>query len=177
LIGLLARYLMPGDVASPLVLQKLSYFLQAAGEPMALRFEKGKYGPYADQLRHAVIAMEGHFVSGSGDGTVSSELRLMPGAVEEAKTYLADHLETTDRFDRVANLISGFESPYGLELLSTAHWVAVHEGADSSARATELIQAWSPRKKGLFSSDHISAAWDRLAFEGWLGESSVKPPS
>jgi O-acetyl-ADP-ribose deacetylase (regulator of RNase III) len=168
LIGLLARYLMPGDFASPLVLQKLAYFLQEAGEPLNLGFDKGKYGPYADQLRHAVIAMEGHFVSGFGDGTKASEIRLMPGAVEEADSFLARSAETISRFDRVVKLISGFESPYGLELLSTAHWVAAHDGADSPGRAVESVQAWSSRKKGLFSAEHITAAWNRLADEGWL---------
>jgi uncharacterized protein YwgA len=63
-IGLLARYLMPGDSASPLVVQKLLYFLQEAGQPLKPTFTKQTYGPYADQVRHAVLAMEGHFVTG-----------------------------------------------------------------------------------------------------------------
>ncbi len=167
-IGLLARYLMPGDFASPLVLQKLSYFLQTAGEPLKLNFIKGKYGPYSDQVRHAVIGMEGHFVTGFGDGTGTSAIQLMPGAIDEAELFLADHPETSDRFDHVVELIRGFESPYGLELLSTTHWVATREDTTKPDRAIELVQAWSPRKKGLFTADHIIAAWNRLREDGWI---------
>lgn len=44
------------------------YFMQTAGEPLRLRFAKGPYGPYADNLRHVLHAMEGHFVFGYADG-------------------------------------------------------------------------------------------------------------
>ena len=170
-IGLLARYLMPGDSASPLVVQKLLYFLQEAGEPMRLDFAKQQYGPYADQVRHSVIAMEGHFVEGFGDGTGSREIRLLPDAVDEASRYLQDQPETVERFDRVTELIAGFETPYGLELLSTTHWVAKHEGATTPERATDLVRAWSTRKSNLFKPEHITAAWNQLEAEGWFGAS------
>lgn len=167
-IGLLARYLMPGDSASPLVVQKLSYFLQESGQPMNLTFSKQKYGPYADEVRHAVIAMEGHFVEGFGDGTGTKDIRLLPEAVDEATAYLKDEPQTVERFDRVAELIAGFETPYGLELLSTTHWVAKHEGATTPERAIELVRAWSTRKSDLFKPEHIVAAWNQLDAEGWF---------
>lgn len=167
-IGLLSRYLMPGDAASPLVVQKLLYFLQGAGEPLKLTFTKGQYGPYADQVRHVALAMEGHFVTGFGDGTGDGDIQLMPGAVDEASPFLDTHPETAARFERVVDLIRGFESPYGLELLSTAHWVAEHDGADNPQRAIELVRAWSPRKSELFTAEHITAAWNRLDKNGWL---------
>ncbi|MCC5669167.1 hypothetical protein LC653_36310 [Nostoc sp. CHAB 5784] len=31
--------------------------------------------------------------------------------------------ETQKRLERVSNLIIGFETPYGMELLVTVHWV------------------------------------------------------
>lgn len=168
LIGLLARYLMPGDSASPLELQKLLYFLQEAGQPLKLTFTKQQYGPYADQVRHAVIAMEGHFVAGFGDGTEGRDIRLLREAVDEASAFLADHPDTLTRFDRVAALITGFETPYGLELLSTTHWVAKHEGAATPEGAVELVRAWSARKSDLFKPEHIRAAWKQLEAQGWL---------
>lgn len=167
-VGLLARYLMPGDSASPLEVQKLLYFLQEAGQPLRLTFAKQRYGPYADQVRHSVIAMEGHFVAGFGDGTGSRDIRLLPEAVDEASRFLEDHPETLARFDRVADLISGFETPYGLELLSTTHWVAKQEGAATPERAVELVRAWSARKGDLFKPEHITAAWKQLDAQGWL---------
>ena len=167
-VGLLARYLMPGDSASPLEVQKLLYFLQEAGQPLTLTFAKQRYGPYADQVRHSVIAMEGHFVEGFGDGTGSRDIRLLSEAVDEASRFLEDHPETLARFDRVADLIRGFETPYGLELLSTTHWVAKREGAATLDRAVELVRAWSARKGNLFNSEHIKVAWKQLDAQGWL---------
>lgn len=167
-IGLLDRYLMPGDSASPLVVQKLLYFLQEAGEPLKLTFAKERYGPYADQVRHAVVGMEGQFVTGFGDGTGSGEIRLLPGARAKAAPLLQRHPETSARFDRVADLIDGFETPYGLELLATTHWVAKHEGAKDSEGAAKLIRAWSDRKSRLFTTGHITMAWKQLRDKGWL---------
>ena len=50
-------------------------------------------------------------------------------AVAAAARFLADHPTVHERFDRVARLIEGFETPFGMELLSTVHWVARYEGA------------------------------------------------
>jgi hypothetical protein len=47
---------------------KLLYFMQEAGEPLKLRFQKGSYGPYAENLRHVLRAIEGHLVSGYAAG-------------------------------------------------------------------------------------------------------------
>lgn len=169
LIWLLSRYLAPGESASPLEVQKLLYFLQEAGEPLRLRFEKRRYGPYADAVRHAVLGMEGHYVSGFGDGTGSGAIRLLSCAEAEAETFLRGHRETYERYDRVAQLIVGFETPYGLELLlATTHWVATREEAQRSSEAAELIRAWSDRKGRLFTDAHVAVAWERLADEGWL---------
>jgi O-acetyl-ADP-ribose deacetylase (regulator of RNase III) len=167
-IGLLARYLVPGETASRLVVQKLLYFLQEAGEPMKLTFTKQRYGPYADEVRHAVERMEGHFVTGFGDGTGIGDIRIKPDVIAEADPYLNEHPETLERFDRVARLIRGFETPYGLELLATTHWVATREGAVTPERAVQAVRAWSARKENLFTSEHITAAWERLNSDGWL---------
>ncbi len=172
-IGLLDRYLMPGESASPLVVQKLLYFLQEAGEPLKLTFSKQRYGPYADQVRHAVLGMEGQFVTGFGDGTGSGDIRLLPAARTKAAPLLAEYPETSARFARVADLIKGFETPYGLELLSTTHWVAKHEGAKDPGHAAELVRAWSARKGRLFTTDHITTAWEQLRVKGWLPQDAA----
>ena len=105
---------------------------------------------------------------GFGDGTGSGAIRLFEDAVEEATSFLDDHPETLRRFDRVADLIRGFETPYGLELLSTTHWVAEREGAENPERAVELVRAWSARKSHLFTAEHITMAWQQLSRKGWL---------
>ena len=81
------------------------------------------------------------------------------------------------RLKRIANLIRGFEHPYGLELLSTLHWVASHENADASedfAKALLAFQEWSKRKEERYRPEHIKRAWDRLMNDGWLQQSTSR---
>lgn len=125
LVGLMRRYLagLMDPSVSLLEVHKLMYFLQAAGEPLKLRYVKAPYGPYAENLRHVLLAIDGHLIAGyTGEGDAPTEqLALLPGAVDEAEAFLAAHPATSDRFDRVARLVEGFETPFGLELLATAH--------------------------------------------------------
>ena len=170
-VWLLSRYLAPGESASQLEVQKLSYFLQEAGEALKLQFSKQQYGPYADAVRHAVLGMEGHFVQGFGTG--ARAVRVLPGVEEEARSFLNEFPETFARYDRIAALIDGFETPYGLELLATTHWVATRETAESPERAAQLVREWSHRKGHLFTDDHVAVAWARLEEEGWLPPQQV----
>jgi O-acetyl-ADP-ribose deacetylase (regulator of RNase III) len=153
--------------------QKLAYFLQAAGQDLSLRFEKHLYGPYSDQLRHALERMEGHFIVGLGDGSVDSEIAPTHDAMAEAEGYLIQQGDPAmvDRLQRLQRLIEGFQSPYGMELLSTVHWVGEHEGAAQSPQtALAAVQEWNMRKKKLMRAEHVEAAWDRLVEQGWMKE-------
>ena len=58
LIVLLKNYKEVGYKITMLEIQKLMYFLQAAGENLRLRYRKAKYGPYADNLHHVLQAIE-----------------------------------------------------------------------------------------------------------------------
>jgi hypothetical protein len=70
---------------------------------------------------------------------------------------------------RVGRLIEGYQSPYGMELLSSVHWVAAHElGVLSVDQAVSAIGSWSERKRTLMKPEHAAAAWQRLEVEGWL---------
>jgi len=44
------------------------YFMQVAGQPLKLKYTKAPYGPYAENLRHVLRAVEGHLISGYADG-------------------------------------------------------------------------------------------------------------
>ena len=105
LIGLFERYILPGYRLTLLEIQKLAYFLQAAGEPLKLNFSKGKYGPYAETLHHVLQRMEGHFIRGYGDRSRYATICLLSGATDEANSFLQSHKETIERLNRVARLI------------------------------------------------------------------------
>lgn len=151
--------------------QKLGYFLQVAGQDLGLRFEKHLYGPYSDQLRHALQRMDGHFIMGLGDGSVDAEIAPIQDALTEADVFLAEQGDAAlrDRLARLQRLIEGFQSPYGMELLSTVHWVAEQEGAAQSPQAAlAAVQQWNTRKKKLMRPAHVEAAWEHLAEQGWI---------
>jgi O-acetyl-ADP-ribose deacetylase (regulator of RNase III) len=164
------------DVAidvSLIEVQKLMYFLQVAGEDMRLIFTKHLYGPYADNLRKALRSMEGHFITGFGDGSASvrnaEPIRLLPDAVAEAEQVLASAPATLARIERVMTLCDGFESAYGMELLASVHWVATNEAPHADADlAAELVGCWNARKKRMMGRDHVGIAWAQLREERWL---------
>jgi O-acetyl-ADP-ribose deacetylase (regulator of RNase III) len=154
-----------------LEIQKLAYFLQEAGRPLRLRYEAGHYGPYAPNLNKVLEALERHYTSGYGDSQKPDvEIELLPGAADEAKAFLAGHGDEHRRLARVSRLIEGFETPYGLELLSSVHWVATHANPPSEDEqdAANALAAWNERKRRMFRPEHIPIAWKRLASENWI---------
>ena len=87
--------------------------------------------------------------------------------MEEAAAFLAAHEETRARFDRVAALVEGFESPVGLELLSTVHWVMRHEPVRTLPDVVARTYAWNDRKRQ-FTPRQIGIAAEVLARQGWV---------
>jgi O-acetyl-ADP-ribose deacetylase (regulator of RNase III) len=171
LIRLIDHYRMAEDYRlSLLEVQKLAYLLQEAGEPLKLQFTRHQYGPYAENLNFILQRMDGHFIRGYGDRTKHAEIYAHPQAVIEASEYLAQYPLTVERLGRVAQLIEGFETPHGMELLATVHWV-VQEHPDDALnveRIIEFVFSWNEHKRTYFKREHIVIAWRRLKEEGWL---------
>lgn len=173
MIGLMRQYLsaVMDPFVSLLEVHKLMYLLVAVGEPIKkLSFQKGHYGPYSENLRHVLNETEGYFTSGFADGEDAPEkpIELLPDGMEKAARFLESHPSTRANFERVADLIEGFETPYGMELLATVHWVHAEEAADSVEGAVQLVRAWSDRKEQLFRESHIRLAWDTLYQNGLI---------
>lgn len=171
LVELVNRYLngLLDPFVTLLEVHKLMYFMQEAGEPLKLNYRKALYGPYAENLRHVLNAIEGHLVSGYADGgdKPDKQLKLVPGAIEDAAHFLQQHPDTHVRFNRVAELVEGFESPFGLELLSTVHWVIAHEHTQSLQEVIRSTYDWNDRKRQ-FTPRQISLAAEVLLKKGWV---------
>ena len=170
LLGIFGKYLIPGYELTMLEIQKLAYFLQEAGEPLKLNFVKEKYGPYAETLHHVLQRIEGHFIRGYGDRSRDASVEVNPAAIETALQMLAaEYPDTLERADRVENLIEGFETPFGLELLSTVHWVMKEtpECRASLPKAVSEVHSWNNRKAEIFNAAQIELAWTQLKAKGW----------
>lgn len=133
-----------------LEVQKLAYFLQAAGQNLRLRYQPGHYGPYADNLNKVLEVMEGRFIRGYGDShKPDTEIDLLPGSVEKADAFLARHEDSLKCLEAVKQLIEGFETPYGMELLATVHWLAHQQEAKVPEAVRDGVKQWNPRKARL----------------------------
>ena len=156
---------------SRIEVQKLAYFLQEAGEELKLSFVKHQYGPYSEELRHALNSMEGHFIRGLGDGVVEAEIEPVEDALAEAEEFVKanGHAALEKHVERVAQLIEGFQSPYGMELLATVHWVATREaGVHTFDQVLGAVKSWNERKASIMQDAHLRAAWTRLSEQRWL---------
>ena len=171
LVGLVNHYLagLMEPFVTLLEVHKLMYFMQEAGERLRLRYVPAPYGPYAENLRHVLQAIEGHLISGFADGgdTPEKQLQLVPGAMSDASAYLQGHPDTRMRFDQVTDLVEGFETPFGLELLSTIHWVATHDNVRTMEEIIAATYEWNERKR-MFSEDQLRLAVEILTEKGWL---------
>lgn len=171
LVELMNRYLagLLDPFVTLLEVHKLMYLLQEAGEPLQLKYQKGPYGPYAENLRHVLNAIEGHLVSGYADGgdSPNKHLKLVPGAIEDAAIFLQQHPDTRARFDKVADLVEGFESPFGLELLSTVYWIIKNESVNSIDDVVKHTYAWNEHKRQ-FTPRQIAIAANTVAGKGWV---------
>ena len=173
LIGLMEHYLIPGYTFSLLEIQKLAYFLQVAGQPLRLKFVKHQFGPYAHNLNHALQAIDGYFIDGYGDRTQQrAAISALPGAFAKANEFLSQDAETKERLGRVRHLIEGFETPYGMELLATVHWLVTQTDAKSMDDLYQGFKLWNDRKRTRYNKKHIDKAYRHLVQQSWINEFS-----
>lgn len=165
LLLIFRKYLLPGYELTMLEIQKLAYFLQEAGEPLRLDFQKQQYGPYAETLHHVLQRIEGHYIRGYGDRSRDASVEVFDKAMEEAEQFLMrHHPDALSHAEKVEGLIEGFETPFGLELLSTVDWV-MKQGEcnpDDPDSVVAAVHGWNQRKSEIFSAQHIEVALGRL---------------
>jgi O-acetyl-ADP-ribose deacetylase (regulator of RNase III) len=177
---LVRRYSVIGIACTLLEVQKLAYFLErsvvlAGGEnPLDLRFEANKYGPYAARLTHMLNSMDGTYLRCEKRLADAGPFDLI-GFVDEQKDRVAAYLRSaeakpyTEALEDTARLIDGFESPLGMELLSTVDWLLRKEGikAETDSIRTALGNwpggaASAHRKSKIFDERLIELALERL---------------
>lgn len=176
-IRLMQQYAEMAYRLTLLEIQKLAYFLQESGQPLRLNYVGHLYGPYAHNLNKVLETLEGHFIRGYGDSQKPDvEIKLLSGATDEVERFLAKHKEVAPRLQRVADLIDGFETPYGMELLSSVHWVACHDASPISDadQAIQALHGWNERKRMMFKPEHVRVAWNRLQDQGWVSAGNGK---
>lgn len=171
LIKLLQVYQVLGYPHSLLEIQKLMYFINQVENELKFSFVKSKYGPYDKNINFLLQARENHYTRGFGDGVQRAEITLLDNAIAEANNYLNNQSKYVQNVKRIETLVDGFETPFGMELLSTVHWVAVNECNNPKYDSEEVISTvhqWSERKQKLFKPEHIRVALNHLIANDWL---------
>lgn len=174
---LIRRYWVLGIECSLLEIQKLAYFLVKTvrdlglDDPLGLEFSANRYGPYSDRLRHLLDQLDGSYLhcrKRISDATPRDAIWF-----DESKTdRIAAYLKSAGKMylpavERTADLIDGFESPLGMELLATIDWLLERQGCSPSLDAIrEGLNQWpdnaGARKQKLFDDRMIRTALDRL---------------
>jgi len=177
---MIRRYWVLGIECTNLEVQKLGWFLERSiqelgiEDPLDLRFKADKYGPYSDRLRHLLDQLDGSYLhcdkrlsdAGPSD-TIWFDEERRPRVELYLKQENSRHLRAI--LDRTAERIDGFQSPLGMELLSTVDWLIEREQCGRSVPAIrEGLSRWpagpeaATRKQKLFDDRLITLALDRL---------------
>lgn len=176
---LVRRYWVLGMECSLLEIQKLAWFLEQAlerhlpGEDLLnLQFKPGKYGPYAQRLTHLLNSLDGSYLHCEKRISDAGPLDLI-WFDESRKPFLQAYLRSSpqphlDALAETVELIDGFESPFGMELLATVNWLLVRAGvAPTVPDVLEGLRRWpvpdaACRKLRLFDARMIEFALERL---------------
>lgn len=188
---MIRRYSVLGMGCTNLEVQKLAWFLQRSvgtlgtKDPLRLEFAANKYGPYSDQLRHLLDAMDGSYLH--SDKRLSEAGPFDPiHFADERRERVQSYLDTDARdyglvLEAATRYIDGFESPLGMELLATIDWLVVREGREPELRAIrQALDSWAGgksagrRKQELFDDRMIELALNRVS-EGLRASQSQLP--
>jgi O-acetyl-ADP-ribose deacetylase (regulator of RNase III) len=176
---LVRRYWVMGFECSLLEVQKLAWFLdralnrqQAGGSPLKLKFEANKFGPYAHGLTKLLDRLDGSYLGSNkriGDAGPFEVVWFNGPRAQVVQAYLrAEAKQHLPALEATAQLIEGFESPYGMELLATVDWLISRERvAPDVASVRQGLEQWpheggAARKTRLFDDRAIRVALDRL---------------
>ena len=159
-----------GYEISFLEIQKLAYFLQRMGQSnLNLNYKQYLYGPYAHNLQHLLHELEKGYINSEKSVLDSKPLELVylnNDIIEEVINYVESEcsIQEKERLNNIFTLMSGFESPFGLELLATVDWILYANQADnlSEIEVKEKIKLWSERKGNNFNLEHVRSAQHRL---------------
>ncbi|SFK86390.1 type II toxin-antitoxin system antitoxin DNA ADP-ribosyl glycohydrolase DarG [Methylorubrum salsuginis] len=179
-VELVRRYAVLGFECSLLEVQKLAYLLESEIEmasisnPLKLAFKAHRYGPYADRLRHLLDGIDGtylHCEKRLADAGPLDIVRFEDSQRDRVATYLkSEGKDYIDVLEATASLIDGFESPYGMELLATVHWLMHRGGFRPEVEAImHGIKTWpggsgsAARKARIFDERVVRLAVERLS--------------
>jgi hypothetical protein len=175
------RYALLGIECSILEVQKLGWFLERGAirtqlnNKLDFQFEANKFGPYSDRLRHMLDGLDGSYLKCDkrlADAGPTDRIWFNQDKADEVKLYLAQSTVTpyAPVLQWATDVIDGFESPLGMELLATVDWLLDREGvAPNPTSIRQALASWpgghaaGQRKLKIFDTRLIDLALEQLA--------------
>jgi len=175
---LVRRYAVLGFECSLLEVQKLAYLLerslgrrQLAGA-LDLRFQANRFGPFATRLTHLLNALDGSYLHSDkriADAGPLDVVRFADPKRDIVAAFLkSEGKEYLPSLEETADLIDGFETPLGMELLATVDWLLANGEEATIAGIRHGLGHWQggedagARKLRLFDDQMIALALTRL---------------
>lgn len=167
MLSLLYHYRHLGEYASEFAAEKLMYFLQRVGEPqLQLNFQKHFYGPYSGRVRHVLYALNGQFLNGISlkNNRPFDPIELNLDRMGEVSRFIAEqtNADQRKRLEILLELLDGFQSPAGLELLASLDFLILEHKSLEPELLSNALKKWSGRKRKLFTNHQITVALKRL---------------
>lgn len=185
-LELIRRYLIIGMDCSQVEVQKLVYMLSRSidskklVDPFGLDFAVNRYGPYANKLTHLINNLDGYYLLSNKR---ISDVQAFESTIRfnyDHKQTVEKYLQTADKVEaylpalkEVVQVIDGFESPYGMELLATVDWLVHKEDVEPTLEGIRQglkdwfkesdEPKWGQRKLNIFDDKSINLAIERLA--------------
>ncbi len=178
---MIRRYEILGFDCSVLEAQKLAWFLSRAvdrsglANPVADDFVANRYGPYSEKVRHLLNSLDGSYLECErrvADARPFDPIRFRYDRQDRIRLYLTapDASPYRPALDDASDVIDGFQSPHGLELLATIDWLYAENHVPLETDAMIVaIASWpgpggaAERKAGTFTQRHVEVAVQRLA--------------
>lgn len=177
---LVRRYWVLGIECSLLEVQKLAWFMErniersAPDNPLKLEFQANKFGPYADRLRHLLDALDGSYLHCNKRLSDASPHDVI-WFDDARKDYVAAYLKSDkakpyiEALQTTQDVIDGFESPLGMELLASVDWLLLKEKCEPTVHSIKAgLANWmdggraAERKLRLFDDRLVALALEQL---------------
>jgi O-acetyl-ADP-ribose deacetylase (regulator of RNase III) len=177
---LVRRYWILGIECTLLEIQKLSYLLEWTIEkegmdnPLALQFTANKFGPYSPKLTHLLNGLDGSYLHCHKRLADAGPLDIIwfdDARADHVAAYLSSAEAKVYRpaLEETSELIDGFQSPLGMELLATIHWLLDREATEPTMAGIRAgLASWpggaqsAARKQKLFDDRLIGLTLQQL---------------
>jgi uncharacterized protein YwgA len=158
LLSVLYDLVHNGEFVSEFSAEKVAYFLQRLGakDIFKLEFKPNFYGPYSGTVKHVLYYLNGSYIMGysSKDKKPFEELSLIPDAENDVNEFLnkSENENYKHIVEKTKLFLTGFYSPFGLELLSSIDFIMSEKNIDTKEAIVQELQKWNKRKKTLFDN-------------------------